>query len=53
VRALLEGPVNEQVVPTALARVAVLFIGLGLVAAAWGMWRGMPEKDDPPADPPR
>jgi hypothetical protein len=54
VRALLEGPINEQIVAIALAWAAVMFIGVGFVAAAWGMWRGVPEVDDePPAGPPR
>jgi hypothetical protein len=36
-----------------LAWVAVMFVGLGLVSAAWGMWRGVPEaEDEPPAPPP-
>jgi uncharacterized membrane protein AbrB (regulator of aidB expression) len=46
VRELLERPLDKQVVAITLAWVAVMFVGLGLVAAAWGMWRNVPEADE-------
>ena len=57
VRTLLEGEISEHVVVIAMAWLAVMFVGLGLAAAAWGLWRGVPEPDaeddNPPSGPPR